>query len=108
MFGDIGKLMKIAGEMKVKMPEIQARLAQSRHIAQSGGGAVTVVVNGKGQVIDVTISPMVLADQAMDAQMLGDLVKAALCTAQEKASIAASEAMKEITGGVELPPGMGL
>ena len=40
MFGDIGKLMKLAGEMKKKMPEMQARLAASEYTAQAGGGPV--------------------------------------------------------------------
>ena len=111
MFGDIGnlgKLMKIAGEMKRKMPEMQAKLAASEFSAEAGGGAVRATVNGKLLIRGVHIDPALLADTALDAGMLEDLIQAAVSAAQEKAAAAAAEAMKEITGGMELPPGFGL
>jgi DNA-binding YbaB/EbfC family protein len=108
MFGDIGKLMKLAGEMKRRMPEMQEKLASSEFTASAGGGAVTAVVNGKLALVDLKIDPSVLADGAMDAGMLEDLIKAAVCSAQQQAMAGAAEAMKEITGGMELPPGFGL
>ena len=111
MFGDIGnlgKLMKLAGEMKRRMPEMQAKLAASEFTADAGGGVVRATVSGKLLLKDVRIDPSLLADDAMDAGLLEDLVKAAVSAAQEKASAAAAEAMKEITGGMELPPGFGL
>ena len=108
MFGDIGnlgKLMKMAGEMKRRMPEMQAKLAASEFSADAGGGVVRATVSGKLLLKDVRIDPALLADDAMDAGLLEDLIKAAVAAAQEKASTAAAEAMKEITGGMELPPG---
>lgn len=100
MFGDIGKLMKLAGEMKRKMPEMQAKLAASTYTAQSGGGAVKATVNGGRALVDIKIDPAVLAE---GAEMVEDLVKAAVSAAQEQAGQAAAEAMKEMTGGVNLP-----
>ena len=47
MFGDIGKMLKMVGEMKRKMPEMQAKLAASTYTAEAGGGAVAATVNGK-------------------------------------------------------------
>ena len=101
MFGDIGKMLKLAGEMKRKMPEMQAKLAASTYSAEAGGGAVAATVNGKLALVDVKIAPAVLAD--CDAAMLEDLVKAAVTAAQEKAAMAAAAAMKELTGGMALP-----
>ncbi len=108
MFGDLGKIMKIAGEMKRKMPEMQARLAESQFEAASGGGAVKAVVNGKLGLVDIHIDPQVLADARTDAAMLEDLIKAAVSAAQEKSTTAAAEMMKELTGGMELPGFPGL
>jgi len=108
MFGEIGnlgKLMKMAGEMKRRMPEMQAKLAASEFSAEAGGGVVRATVTGKLLLREVRIDPALLADAAMDAGMLEDLVKAAVCAAQEKASTAAAEALKEITGGMDIPPG---
>ena len=101
MFGDIGKLMKLAGEMKRKMPELQAKLAASEYTAEAGGGAVKAIVNGKMQLIDLKILPQVMGD--MDAALLEDMVKASIASAQQQAALAAEAAMKEITGGISLP-----
>jgi len=108
MFGDIGRLMKLAGEMKRKMPEMKARLESSRFTAAAGGGVVTAVVNGKGILADLKIDKSLLSGAQADAEMLEDLVKAAVSAAQAKATAAADEAMKELTGGMDLPPGLGL
>ncbi len=101
MFGDIGKMMKLAAQMKTKLPELQEKLTASEYTAGAGGGAVWATVNGKMLVTDVKIGPQVFADA--DPEMLADLVKAAISTAQTQAAEAAAEAMAELTGGVQLP-----
>jgi hypothetical protein len=103
MFGNLGKLMKLAGEMKAKMPQMQAKLAASEFAGAAGGGVVTAKVNGRGELVALTIDPQVVADEATDAALLADLVKAAVWGAQQRAAQAAREAMMELTGGVELP-----
>jgi hypothetical protein len=101
MFDDFGKMLKMAGEMKRRLGDVQAKLAAGEFAAQAGGGAVSATVNGKGQLIDIRIDKAVLAD--CDMEMLADLVKAAVGAAQEKAAAAAAEAVKEVTGGMSLP-----
>ena len=106
MFGNIGKMMKIAGEMKTKMPEMQSKLEASEYTASAGGGAVSATVNGKLALVDVKIDPSLLAGQAdgeMDIEMLEDLVKAAVAAAQEQAATAAKQALQELTGGMDMP-----
>jgi len=103
MFGNLGRMMKIAGEMRKKMPEVQQRIAESKFTAQAGGGVVTATVDGKLGLVDLTILPDVLGDPDMSAEMLADLVKAAVGAAQEQARLAAAEAMKELTGGMSIP-----
>ena len=108
MFGDLGKLgdlakmMKMAGEMKRKLPEMQQKLAQSEYTAQAGGGMVSATVSGKLDLVDLQIDPRVLKDA--DAQLLADMVKAAVTAAQRQAAEATAAAMKELAGGMQLPP----
>lgn len=101
MFGDIGKMLKMAGEMKKRLPEMQAKIASSEYTAQAGGGVVSATVNGKGQLVGLKIDRQVMADG--DNGMLEDLVKAAVSAAQDLATLATAEAMKELTGGMSLP-----
>jgi len=103
MFGNLAKMMKIAGEMKTKMPELQAKLAASEFTAEAGGGAVTATVNGKLQLVGLKIDKSVLADGDVDASMLEDLIKAAVSSAQTDAAETAKQAMTELTGGIEIP-----
>lgn len=101
MFGNIGKMLKLAGEIKTKLPEMKAKLAAAEHSAEAGGGAVRATVNGQLALVDVKIGREALEDG--DAEMLADLVKAAVSAAQEKAAAAAAEAMRELTGGEDIP-----
>jgi DNA-binding YbaB/EbfC family protein len=94
-------MMKLAAEMKRRMPEVQARLAASEYAADAGGGVVTATVNGKMQLVGLRIDPAVLADA--DAATLEDIIKAAVSAAQAKAAAAAAEAMRELTGGLTVP-----
>ena len=103
MFGDIGKIMKIAGEMKKKMPELKEKLAATNYTAQAGGGMVSATVNGKLQLTDLKLSAELLKDGSLELEMLEDIIKAAISAAQTEAAEAAQAAMKEITGGMDLP-----
>jgi len=104
MFGNIGKMMKAASAMKTKLPEMQAQIEATRHTADAGGGVVSATVSGKGQIVDVKISPEAVTGG--DCAMLEDLVQAAVAAAQDKAAIAATEAMAKLAEDLGLPPGM--
>ena len=101
MFGNLGKMMQLAGKLKTELPAMKERLANSTYQAEAGGGAVTATVNGKMQIVDLAFSADVVADG--DGAMLADLVKAAVSAAQAQAAQAAAEAMRELTGGMDLP-----
>lgn len=103
MFGEMGKIMKMASQMKTKLPEMQEKLAASEFTADAGGGAVRATVNGKLALVDLQIDPRALTDDSVDAEMLSDLVKAAVTAAQRQAVEKTAEAMRELTGGMELP-----
>ncbi len=72
--------------------------------AQSGGGMVTCVVNGKQEVISLTISNDVWEER--DKEMLEDLIVAAINEGLEKSKEMWKEELAKITGGVQLPFGM--
>ena len=103
MFGNIGKMLKLAGEMKTKLPEMQAKLAASRFTASAGGGAAKATVSGKGALVELWIDPAALAGPQMTAEALAGFVKEAVTAAQEQATRAAQAAMHELTGGMEIP-----
>ena len=103
MFGDIGKMLKMVGEIKRKMPEMQARLASSEYTAQSGGGAVKATVNGKMTLVGLEIAPAAMSDALNDPAVLADLVKSAVASAQTQAA-AAADALLNMFKNTEFMP----
>lgn len=103
---NIGNLMKQAQQMQGKMQELQEKLGEAEVEGVSGGGMVTVVLNGKGEMRKLTVDPSVV-DPA-DKEILEDLILAAHNDAKAKAEAMMQEEMKKLTGGLNLPPGMGM
>jgi len=98
---DMGKLLKQAQQMQAKMAQVQAELAEKSVEASAGGGMVKVVMNGKHQVVSVTIDPEVVDPQ--DVEMLEDLVAAAVTEAANRVEEMVRDEMSSITGGMPLP-----
>ena len=103
---NLSQMLKQAQEMQSKMAEMQTALADLEVMGQSGGGFVTVTVNGKGDVKRVKIDPK-LADPN-EIAVLEDLIVAAARDAKTKADAAVQEQMSKLTGGLQLPPGFKL
>ena len=103
--GGMGNMMKQVQQMQAKMEAMQAELEEMEIEASSGGGMVTVVCNGKQDVLSITLDPEVVDKE--DIEMLQDLIVAAIKQAKEKAESIQSENMSQITGGMNLP-GMNL
>jgi DNA-binding YbaB/EbfC family protein len=106
MMGNMGNMMKKVQEMQNKMQEIQKELETKIVEANSGGGMVSITMNGKHQVQSINIDPSLLNESEKD--VLEDLVKAALNQAKEKVDEMSAEEMKKVTGGLPIPPGMKL
>ena len=98
---NFGKLMKQAQEMQAKMAKVQEELAKKEIEVSSGGGMVTVKMNGQQEVLNITIDPEVFKDG--DKEMLEDLVVAAVNEARRKALDLAKDEMSRITGGLSIP-----
>lgn len=102
---NIAKMMKQAQQMQKKMGEMQAELAEKEFEASVGGGKVTVVANGGGEVISLRIDPSVVDPD--DVEGLEDLVLSGVKQAIAQAKEASSAEMSKLTAGLGLPPGLG-
>jgi len=103
---NLGQMMRQAQEMQAKMAELQEQLAATEVTGVSGGGMVRVTCNGKGEMRALRIDPA-LVDPS-EVAVLEDLIVAAANDARAKAEAATAERMRELTGGLSLPPGFKL
>ncbi|MGY6768602.1 YbaB/EbfC family nucleoid-associated protein [Komagataeibacter sp. NFXK3] len=101
---NLAGLMKQATQMQARMEEMQAKLEDMVIEGSAGAGMVKLTMNGKGDMKSITIDPK-LADPA-EMEMLQDLILAASADARKKLDATASEEMKKVTGGLNLPGGM--
>jgi len=103
---DLMKMMKQAQEIQGRMQQAQQDLAALEVEGQSGAGMVKVKLNGKFEARAISIDPSLLKPE--DAEMLEDLILAAFQDAKVKAEAAVQTKMQEVTGGLQLPPGLKL
>ncbi len=103
---NFGQLMKQAQDMQARIQEMQNRLADIEITGRSGAGMVTVAMNAKSEVRRVKIDPKLF--NGGDVEVVEDLLVAALADARGKAEARTNEEMQKITGGLNLPPGLGL
>jgi DNA-binding YbaB/EbfC family protein len=96
-----GNLLKQAQQMHTKITELQEEMAGKTVEASSGGGMVSVVMNGKQEVLSIRIDPEVVNREEID--MLQDLIAAAMNEAIRKSQEMMAEEMKKITGGLAIP-----
>ncbi len=105
MKGPLGNLMKQAQKMQEEMQKAQEELASMEVTGQSGGGLVSVVMNGRHDVKRVSIDDSLLGD---DKDMLEDLVAAAVNDAVRQVEKQSQERMSSVSAGMSLPPGFKL
>ena len=98
MPGNMNNLMKQAQRMQRQMEEAKSELEAKEYTAASGGGAVSVTVSGKKEVVAVKLSPEVVDPD--DIEMLEDLIVAAANEAFRQMEADSSEAMSKLTGGL--------
>ena len=101
MGGNMNNMMKQMQKMQKQMEDMQAQLEEKEVEASSGGGAVTVLVNGKKELLSITIDESVVDSE--DVEMLQDLVIAVVNEAMRKAEDMVNSEMKKVTGGLNIP-----
>jgi DNA-binding YbaB/EbfC family protein len=103
MMENLDELLKMAQDAQAKLMQAQDDLDKVEVEGVSGGGLVKVRASAKGRIISIDIDESLL--KASEKQMVEDLVAAAINDARAKADVAATEAMRGATGGLQLPPG---
>ena len=99
--GPLGNIMKQAQELQERLGRVQEEAAAKTVEATAGGGMVTVIINGRLELQSLRIDPEVV--KSGDAEMLQDLVIAAVNQAIRNAQQMMGEEMKKITGGLKIP-----
>jgi DNA-binding YbaB/EbfC family protein len=100
---NLGQMMKQVQELQSRMQEMQARLETLTIEGQSGGGLVKVTLNGKGVMKAVNVDASLLKPD--EREIMEDLIVAAHADAKGRMEAALAEEMKQMTGGLPLPPG---
>jgi nucleoid-associated protein EbfC len=108
--GNLAELMRNAGRLRESVEKATELLGQVQAEGTAGGGVVTARASGRLEVLSVRIDPKLLAEG--DAELLEDLVTAAVNQALTKAREAAAESISTMAGGLPIPgfpgfPGQG-
>ena len=103
---DFMGLMKQAAQLQTKMQELQAELDRIEVEGTAGGGMVSVRLSAKGDLKGVRIDDSLY--KPSEKEIVEDLLIAAHADARRKAEAVMQEKMKSLTGGLPLPPGLGL
>jgi DNA-binding YbaB/EbfC family protein len=100
-FGDI---MRQAQKLQTEIKKIQEEAGERTVEASAGGGMVTVVANGKQDIVSIKIDPEVVNKD--DVEMLEDLIVAAVNESRKRAQELVMGEIAKVTGGMGLPPGL--
>ncbi|HJX74276.1 MAG TPA: YbaB/EbfC family nucleoid-associated protein [Candidatus Deferrimicrobiaceae bacterium] len=98
---DMQGILRQAQQMQERLAKLQEELAGKTVEASAGGGMVTVVVNGRQEVVSVRIEKEVVSPE--DVELLQDLVAGAVNEAISRSRKMMADEMAKITGGMNLP-----
>jgi DNA-binding YbaB/EbfC family protein len=107
MNDQLQQILQMGQQVQARMSQLQTELGQKTVSVSTGGGMVTATADGRGKLRTLKIDPSVI--QAGDAEMLEDLVIAAVNEVQNRAQALYDEEMRRLSGGLPLPfnlPGM--
>lgn len=99
--GNMNNMIRQAQKMQEQMTKIQEEAEEKTVEASSGGGAVTVVVSGKKQIVSIKISPEAVDPD--DVETLEDLIMTATNEAMRMADEMLAREMSKVTGGMNIP-----
>ena len=106
MMRNMASMMKKVQDMQARLATLQAELESQYFSASAGNNYVTATVTGNGALHSIKIDPSVIDPD--DAEILEDLICQATRDAQDVSSAEKARFLKEITGGLPLPPGINL
>ncbi len=105
MKGALGDLLQQAQKMQSEMQRVQQEITALEATGESGGGMVQVRMNGRHDVLRVSIAPELMSEER---SMLEDLVASAVNDANRRIERESKDKLARVTGGIELPPGFKL
>lgn len=100
---DLGKMKEMMGQAKQMQEQVERKLSETVVEASSGGGVVTVRMNGKKEVLRLKIEPSAIGSAGSDLELLEDLITAAVNEAGRRADEAMKASVAGMMGGLNLP-----
>jgi nucleoid-associated protein EbfC len=107
-FSDLGKMKEMMGQARQMQEQMERKLSETVVEASSGGGVVTVRMNGKKEVLRLKIEPSAIGSAGSDLELLEDLILAAVNEAGRRADEAIKTSVAGMMGGLGLPDLPGL
>ena len=107
-FSDLGKMKEMLDQAKQMQEQMERKLSETVVEATSGGGVVTVRMNGKKEVLRIRIDPSAIGSSGSDLELLEDLIAAAVNEAGRRADEAMKSSVSGMMGGLGLPDLPGL
>jgi DNA-binding YbaB/EbfC family protein len=102
-FSDLGKMKEMMGQAKQMQEQMERKLSETVVEASSGGGVVTVRMNGKKELLRVKIEQSAIGSAGSDLELLEDLITAAVNEAGRRADEAIKASVAGMMGGLNLP-----
>ena len=102
-FSDVGKMQEMMAQARQMQEQMEQKLAETVVEAETGGGMVRVRMNGKKEVLRITIEPTALGASSGDIELLEDLIAAAVNEAGRRADEAAKSSVAGLMGGLNIP-----
>jgi DNA-binding YbaB/EbfC family protein len=102
-FSDLAKMKEMMGQARQMQEQMERKLAETTVEASSGGGIVSVTMNGKKEVLRLKIDPTAIGSTGSDLELLEDLITAAVNEAGRRADDAMKSSVASMMGGLNLP-----
>ena len=100
---DFGKMQEMLEQAQAMQSQMEEKLSATVVEAQSGGGVVTVRMNGRKEVLRLKIDPAAVGSAGRDLELLEDLITAAMNEAGRRADAAMQTSVSGLMGGLNLP-----
>jgi DNA-binding YbaB/EbfC family protein len=102
-FSDLGKMKQMLSQAQAMQGEMEQKLSETVVEASTGGGVVTVRMNGRKELLRLKIAPTAMGSTPEDLELLEDLITAAVNQAGQKADEAMKVSTASMLGGFDLP-----
>ncbi len=102
-FSDLGKMKEMMSQAREMQAQMEQKLLETIVEAETGGGMVSVRMNGKKEILRLKIEPTALGASTGDIELLEDLIAAAVNEAGRRADEAKNDTVAGLMGGLKLP-----